>query len=176
MKKKRFTIGLAVFVGIVFIAAATAIAVTNYGSQANPLVTRSYIDEVASRDILTEVDGLIKSAEDELGARFDSQMQSFSSGEISVPTTYKTVTLNNNQVVRCTVGTEIIVRSGSATCYGNGPDFLFDTTAGTPLTTAGASITNNHLYLVTYAKNGFRARANGTVVMISGDFTIYDNL
>lgn len=175
--KKKLIVGLAVLMGVIFVAGVTAIAVSNFGTQSNPLATKSYVDNVASENILSSLNSAVSTKASELESKFNKQIEAFEAGEITgTPSSFEVITLSTNQVIRCGVGTEIIVRSGSATCYGNGPDFLLDTTAGTILTAAGDAMTNNHMYVVSIYNNGLRARSDGTVIMVSGTYTIYNNL
>ena len=171
--QKKFAIGLMVLIGAIFIAGVTAVAVTNYGTQSNPLATKSYVDNVVGKDILNSLNSSVTAKAKELESKFSSQISSAQTGDITgAPSSFAAVTLNSNQVIRCSLGSEIIVLSGGATCYGNGPDWLLDTTTGTKLTSAGAAMTNNHMYVVSVNRNGLRARANGTTVMVSGTYTI----
>ena len=176
MKKNRLYIGLAVVFGIILVAGITAAAVTNYGTQANPLVTKSYIDDVASKKVLDDAGKLIDAKAKELETKISGIVSGVSSGNSSAPASFTTITLNTSQVIRCSLGSEIILRSGTATCYGNGPDFLIDQTLATTFTAAGTALVKNHSYLVSVDRNGLRARSDGTVILVSGEYTIYNNL
>jgi len=175
--KKKFTVGLLVLIGAIFIAGVTAVAVTNYGTQSNPLATKSYLDSVVTQDILDSLETAVTKKADQLEKEFNNRISSVNSGDLSgTPSSFDTVTLKNGQVIRCSVGSEIMVRSGTTTCYGNGPDYLYDITDALTLTSAGAAMTNNHMYVVSAANNGLRARTDSTVVLVSGTYTVYDNL
>jgi len=174
MKKRLFT-GLLIFLGIVLIVGVTAVAVTSYGSKENPLVTKSYIDKVAKDEIVNSSESVIDEKAKELEDKLNKTISGFQVGENVVPASFETVTLKSNEVIRCSMGSELIVRSGKATCYGNSP-WLIDTTTGVALEKAGAEMTNNHMYFVAYERNGLRARADDTVVLVSGTYTVYDNL
>lgn len=176
IRKNKLLMAAAVVLGVVFVAGVTAVAVSNYGTQSNPLVTKSYIDNVVKDDILSSVDDSLEAESSELQEKFSQQVDSATTGSLDgTPSSFETITLDNNEVIRCGVGAQIIVRSGSATCYGNGP-VLTDATSGSVLNTPGDALTNNHLYVAILDKNGLRARSNGTVIMVSGSYTIYDNL
>ena len=175
-RKKKIYIGLAVILGVIFVSGITAIAVSNFGTQSNPLATKSYIDNVASKNILASVDEKINSKAAELKADFSRQIALYSGGAASAPASFEVITLKKSQVVRCSVGTEIILRSGSATCYGGSAPRLVNITAGSTLDTAGTALTQNNMYLVSVYNNGLRAQADNTVIMVSGTYTIYDNL
>ena len=147
-QRKRTLIILAVLV-LVLAAAVTAYAVNNYGTQADPLVTKSYLDEVLQPELLAEFDEMLSSD----GADF------------------RVVTLQNGQTLSAEVGCEVMLRIGSASA--SGPDFpvLVDTTSGTTLDD-GSAMAKNHLYMITIVNNGLKATANGTKVLVSGSYTI----
>ncbi len=176
-KKKKLYIGLAVIIGVLFISGITAIAVSGFGTQSNPLATKSYIDNVASKNILNSLTDTINTKTAELSNKFSKQISSFSgSGSVSSPSSFEVITMKQNQVIRCSVGTEILLRSGSATCYGGSAPRLVNVTDGTTLETAGSALTLNNMYMVSIYNNGLRARSDNTVIMVSGTYTIYDNL
>lgn len=176
-KKNRLFMGIAVILAVLGIAGITAAAVSNFGTESNPLATKSYIDNVASQNILKELNSVIDSKVSQLEEDFSSQVDSFTAGDFSgVPSSFEVITLNKSQVIRCSVGTEIILRSGSATCYGGSSPRLVNTTTGTPLSDAGSALTINNMYLVTLDNNGLRAQSDGTVILVSGTYTIYNDL
>lgn len=98
--------------GVIFVAGVTAIAVSNFGTQSNPLATKSYVDNVASENILSSLTSAVSTKASELETKFNKQIEAFEAGEITgTPSSFEVITLSTNQVIRCGVGTEIIVRS-----------------------------------------------------------------
>ena len=146
-QRKRTFIALAALV-LVLAAAVTAYAVSNYGTQADPLITKSYLDEVLQPELLEEFDDMLSDGTD-----------------------FRVVTLQNGQILSAEVGCEVMLRIGSASA--SGPDFpvLVDTTSGTTLEN-GAAMVKNHLYMITIVNNGLKATADGTKVLVSGSYTI----
>ena len=177
-KKNRLLMGLVLVFAVLAVAGITAAAVSNFGTESNPLVTKSYIDNVVAENILKELDTSISAQADKLKSDFNEQIENFSGGgsATGTPSSFEVLTLKNNQVIRCSVGTQILLRSGSATCYGGDSPRLVNTTNGTTLDEAGSALTANNMYLVSIENNGLRAREDGTVILISGTYTIYDNL
>ena len=176
-KKQKLYIGLAVILGVLFISGVTAIAVSSFGTQSNPLATKSYIDNIASKNIMSSLEETVNKKAAELSDKFTKQVNSFSGGgTVSSPASFEVITMKKSQVIRCAVGTEILLRSGSATCYGGSAPRLVNVTDGTALETAGSALTLNNMYMVSIYNNGLRAQADNTVIMVSGEYTIYDNL
>jgi hypothetical protein len=81
------------------------------------------------------------------------------------------VTLSRGQTVSCAVGTELLLRIGTAQAAGASAPALVDSTDGTTLT-AGQALTANHMYMVTIQGNGFKATADTVKVLIRGDYLI----
>ena len=150
----------AIVIGLVILLAAgiTAYAVTNYGSEDDPLITKSYLDSVVQPEL-----------ERMLQAELEDALEDVQSGSGE----FTLLTLNNGQQVTGAVGTELVLRVGSAGAYAydSADTALIDTTSAAALMN-GAALAANHLYMVTIAGNGFTAAQNNTKVLISGDYTI----
>ena len=157
MRAKTIRTGLIVLL-ILLAAGAAAFAVSNYGSEDDPLIAKSYLDSVVLPELResmrTEVD---KALEDVRGG----------SGAFTV------LTLQNGQRVTCEVGTEILPRIGAAAAYAydSADVALVDTTSSAALKN-GDALSANHLYMVTIRGNGFTAAENNTKVLISGAYTL----
>ena len=149
-QRKRNLIIVAALV-LALAAAVTAYAVNNYGTQADPLITKSYLDEVLQPQLLAEFDGMLSDGAD--GADF------------------RVVTLQNGQTLSAQVGCEVMLRIGSASASGPDSPVLVDTTSGTTLENGGAMV-KNHLYMITIVNNGLKATADGTKVLVSGSYTV----
>lgn len=156
-KKKKAIIAVSVLLAVLLVAGVTAVAVSNYGTQSDPLVTLSYLNSKAKTDILAEVDKAINEAKAGPGT---------SSSEFAV------VTLSNGQTLTCAAGTEIMLRVGSAESYGPDTPRLVDSTTGEAATDAGTALTKNHMYLVTIKDNGIRSTAATTKVLVRGSYTV----
>ena len=153
-KWKGILIGLIVLLAL----GIAAYAATNYGSEDDPLITKSYLDSV----VQPELEKRLQTELDEALAEVQS-----GSGEFTL------VTLSSGQKVTGSVGTELLLRFGAADAYAydSADVALVDTTAGASVK-SGTALTANHLYMVTIAGNGFTAGQNNTKVLISGDYTI----
>ena len=141
-RAKAIIIGLAILLAV---GAFSVYAATNYGSQEDPLITKSYLDGVVSAvgDIRSGVGDFVL------------------------------LTLSNGQTVTGNVGTELILRFGSAGAYAydSADTALVDTTSGAAVT-GGTALAENHLYMVTIDGNGFTAAGDNTRVLISGAYTV----
>ena len=155
--KKKAIIAVSVLLAVLLVAGITAVAVTNYGTQNDPLVTLSYLNGTAKTEIMAEVDKAIEEAKSELGA---------SSSEFTV------VTLSNGQKLTCSAGTEIMLRVGSAVSAGSSSPTLVDSTTGEAVSNAGTALVKNHMYLVTIKDNGIKATAATTKVLVCGSYTV----
>ena len=57
--KKKAIIAVSVLLAVLLVAGITAVAVTSYGTQDDPLVTLSYLNSTAKTEIMAEVDKAI---------------------------------------------------------------------------------------------------------------------
>lgn len=179
MKKKKLrTAACLILVGTV-LAAFMAIA-AEVGSQGDPLVTLSYLNETFMNQILTRVDEKIAVRNEGLKTELEQKIGeaereillhlggSFGSATGGSAVTFTSVTLTGGQTLLGTPGSEIMLRSGSAACYIGGSG-LVDNTDGT-ITGPGGMLQTNHLYLTT-DNSGVTASGN-VVLLVRGDYTI----
>lgn len=154
MRTSKIKIIICVLLALCAIVGITVYAAYNYGTKDDPLITKSYLDEVLTPELMAEFNAQLDAAEGSSG-----------DGVFTV------VTLSKGQTVKCQVGCEIMLRIGAA--YASGPDspVLVDTTEGTTLENGGALV-KNHLYMATIVNNGLTATADVTKVLISGEYTI----
>lgn len=157
--KKKTTVIVILGVVIALLTGVTVYAVTNYGTQTDPLVTASYLRDVVQPSMMDQYRSALDSAVDTAETRFSDELS-------SAVGTYQTVTLTAGQTLRGGVGTEVLLRSGSATAS----SALSDATAGSTLA-AGGSLTTNHLYFV--QADGAVVRTNaGATLMVRGGYSI----
>ncbi len=155
-KKKIITIVICAVLAFAALSVFVYAAVS-YGSKDDPLITKSYLDEVLQpqleKDFRAEMEEALANVETASGEDF------------------VVITLTNGQTVTCGVGCEVMLRIGSASALG--PDFpvLVDTTSGESVSD-GSAMKANHLYMVTIKGNGFKATAGTTKLLIKGDYTI----
>lgn len=146
MRPMKWTTRAACVALIAVTLAGVALAVSQ-GSQSDPLVTLSYLNEKAVPEIMAQVDAKL----DELGAAQGSQSGSFVAVEVS-----------KGKTLKLTAGAQILFRSGAMAPSVS----LTDVTDGT--ITGG--LTANHLYLAT-AETTLTAGSASTV-LVQGSYSV----
>ena len=129
-----------------------ALAAGTQGSKADPLVTLSYLNDVAKPEILQQVDQKLVQREDELAEKL-RQEGSADQGS------FKTVELAAGTTVTLTGGAQVLLRSGTASSFAH----LVDVTTGETLS---GNLTANHLYLATAYGQTFTMNQAGTVLIL----------
>ncbi len=124
-------------------------AVTSYGTESDPLITKSYLDSVLAPELESEMQDILASY----------------SGE-----SYTLVTLSDGQTLTGQAGCEILLRIGSAVVVCSESPGLVDTTSGSTLDSG--SLTANHLYMVTIAGNGVKASGSTVKMFVRGGYSI----
>lgn len=163
------------------VAAAGVLLGASQGSQTDPLVTMSYINEVAKPAILKDVDARLDAREqalaDKLGGLItqyekdmEAKLSGATGGEALTTSAFTVVTLKSGQKLLGGVGCEFLLRSGSATCVSASAPGLVDSTEGSTLPVGGA-VQPNHLYMSTAEGRGLQATADATV-MVRGTYQI----
>lgn len=170
--RKRLVTFLSVFVGLALAVGIWAVASTSYGSQSDPLITLSYITDVLTGQITEKVNTMIDTKlsvfSDELNTRITAlENQSGGSGSFS---SFSVVSLSEGQTLTGEVGTELMLRVGTARCYASGSPGLIDTTTAGTLENDGSMITN-HMYMVTISGRGMKASSN-VMVLVRGEYTV----
>lgn len=150
------------------------------GSQTDPLVTMSYLNDVNAPAILKQVESKLDSREqalvDKLDAVADAYVQEVegllgsSGGTGTASSVFSVVTVKAGQQLLGSTGCELLLRGGSAACVAASAPGLVDSTDGSTLASGGA-LQPNHLYLITADGRGLKATADATV-MVRGSYTI----
>ncbi|MDR1217811.1 MAG: hypothetical protein LBJ99_04390 [Oscillospiraceae bacterium] len=169
--KKKILIAAAAL-AVIVATSLTIMAATDSGTQSNPLVTLSYLNEQFAPQIKADLRAEIAAAEAELTKKLSDSLAS-GSAQPAAPgagPVFSVVTLSRGQTVSCSIGAELLLRIGSASAVGGAPG-LVDSTGGTTLA-AGGALTANHLYMVTIEGNGIKADADSVKVMIRGGYTV----
>lgn len=159
MKKKKIITVLAAVVILAVGVGVGAYAASNFGTQADPLVAKSYLDQTVTPKLQAE----FQSKLDEQVQLMEQQIASSSTG-----LNFTAVTLTNGQTLKGSAGCEIILRSGTAAASGSSG--LSDVTDG-KLITSGASLTANHLCMVATQGDGVKANASVTL-LVRGAYSI----
>lgn len=144
---KRKWISVIVCAVMIVSLTAAVYAAGAVGSEDDPVVTKSYVDA--------------KIAELQNGSQG-------SGGETDV---FHAVNIPAGKKLIGGEGTELILRSGSATALDNGADGVSDLTGGTDLRT-GTAVAKNHLLLVPRADGRGIYAATEIWVMIKGAYTL----
>ena len=140
---KRIATGLAIVFSVFAVTVAAAAAADTPGSEDDPVVTKSYVDNQIA--------------------------QLMSSGVAS--DSYKAVRLTAGQKLIGNEGTEVILRSGEATAIDNGANGVSDVTGAKDLMT-GQSVAQNHLLLIPRS-DGRGIRAITEIwVLVRGSYSI----
>lgn len=213
MLPKKWVIGVTALLLIVLLLAGYLAVAAEYGSQNDPLVTLSYIEELIpelqqtidkaieskTAEFDTTLDQKIKQALDSIDAKIAEFKNDYSSdivddafinsiadmvyekirssggtgGTVSEGASgglFTVVRFKSGQTVIGDVGTEILWRFGTANCVSPGTPGLIDVTSGTDLPNGGA-LQQNHLYVVTVEKRGFKATSD-CVILVKGSYNV----
>ena len=150
MSTKSLKIIIAVL-AVLLVAGVAAYAAANYGSREDPLITKSYLDEVVKPQLESDLQQRLDAAAAEMLA--------------SAPGEFAQVELLKGETLRCGVGSQLLPVKGSMTAAGA----LSDTTSGSAVNSGGV-LEANHLYLATEA-GGVRAGSTATV-LVSGTYLV----
>ena len=150
MKEKTLKIIIAVLV-VLLLAGVTAYAATNYGSRDDPLITKSYLDEVVKPQLESDMQEKLDEAASEMMR--------------SAPGEFSQVELKGGQTLLCAVGSQLLPVSGTVTSTAG----LADTTEG-KTSSASSVLSLNHLYLVT--ETGGVSAEGAATVLVSGTYRV----
>lgn len=187
---------LAMLLVLLFGGAVVAMAAGGYGSTEDPLVTLSYITDVAVPEANAQIDSVFKEKQNavnsEIATKMQQMRQELSSGikqtgtvsqEVmdqvaaaaaaqvngasgSAGTQWRSLTMTKGQSLAGTVGCQLILRKGSASCYSG----MVNLSSGDTLS-HGQAVAQNNLYLIGTDGCGFTATADCTV-LVNGSATI----
>ena len=175
--KQKIIAGISLLATVVFLSGLGILAFANPATGTDPLVTRSFLLDVFKPQVLAEASRMEQDLIDRLNvqiAELESRLQatqgtsgSASPGPADV---FTVVTLRRNQSLTCSVGTEIMLRVGSANGAGTAPALVNYTTGAAH--SAGSALVINNMYLVTIEGNGIQATADNTRVLVRGSYRI----
>ena len=150
MKERSLKIIIAVL-ALLLVGGVAAYAATNYGTRDDPLITKSYLDEVVKPELESDMKTKLDAASSEMLA--------------STPGEFASVELSGGQSLRFAAGCQILPVSGSVSALGA----MADTTAGDAVAT-GAALSANHLYMAT--ESGGVSASGSATVLVSGGYTV----
>ncbi len=161
--------------------AVTVLATGSPGSEGDPLVTLSYLNETFMAQLLGRVDDTLELRDRELSDKLDRQMREELSalpGQQGTANTgadaardFTVVTLSNGQTLRGEIGCEVMLRVGTASCVAPSSPGLIDETDASTLG-GGGELVKNHLYMMTIDERGVKATAATTKLLVRGSYTI----
>lgn len=121
------------------------------GSKEDPVVTKSYVDQLMDQ-LKTYVDDML------------SKVGHGGSAELEV------VNLNPGEMIILEAGTEIILRAGEATIYSPTPNGLSDVTGGKDMV-SGTPIPLNHLLITPRSDGRGVVAKTAAVLMVRGQYS-----
>ena len=160
----------------------TGAALASGGGKSDPLVTLSYLTDIALPDLLDDLSDLTELIGDKLRDdladqidEYEEEMQALVSAADTAGTsgseTYTLVTLTDGQTLAPEVGCELMLRVGSISVTAATSPALIDMTTGDTIN-SGTSLTKNHLYMATIPDRVL-GPVSGTVKLLArGSFTV----
>lgn len=197
MNNKKWTIWLTCILVAVLMVAGLGVIAAEYGSQSDPLVTLSYIEQVllpqTKKDVDKQVEDSMEDFEDLLTSKnkdvqkyIDKKLRSFASGDVDEDLVEEIAALileeNDTSavsnapwaVITVPAGATVVCEPGVQAVLRSGQAsstaLLVDLSNGEDLT-AGKALALNHMYVTDASGEGFFT-AQGCTVLISGGYTI----
>jgi len=197
LENKKWTIRLVCVLVAVFMMAGLGVIAAEYGSQSDPLITLSYIEEVLLPKSKKDVDDMVADAledyEDTLADQtkdvekyIDKKLRSFASGDVDDALVEEIAAVIAEQinvqtptnapwaVVELPVGYTVVCETGVQVILRTGQvncnGSLVDLSNGEVLASGGA-LASNHLYAVE-GQGRSLFTTQGCTVLISGGYTL----
>ena len=171
--KKATRIMLILILALLALGAAAMAAGSSPGTEEDPLVTLSYLDEVFAAKVTEQFRQELDEKETALREALEervSALEARAPGEGKPGGDYAVETLTDGQTLIAKRGTELLLRVGEAVVTAQDEPGLVDTSTTANLADGG-TLVKNHLYMVTINGNGIRAV--GTVKVVArGEYTI----
>lgn len=165
MKKNRWLLRAVVLLALSGILSTTVSLAAEAGSEGDPLVTLSYLNDTFLDTILTKVDQKIAARNSQIAQELGGQSAS------GTALTFTVVTLSKGQVLTGDIGCEVMLRVGTASCVSPSSPGLIDESSASALNNGGALV-QNHLYMMTIEGRGVQATAATTKLLVRGTYTI----
>jgi len=165
--KKKWYMRLAVLLLVSLTVGTIAVAAASAGSSDDPLVTLSYLNNTYTDSLMNKVDSKITTR----NAALESKLSGSSGSSGSSSATFEIVALTSGKTLMGDIGTEFLLRVGTAACVADTSPGLIDMTDGTTIN-SGAALTKNHLYMSTIESRGLKATAATVKVMVRGTYTV----
>ena len=162
----------------------TVAAAGGAGSESDPLVTLSYLNETFLAQVLGKVDERLEERDKELSDKLNEQVKKDAAALAeryggNLPTTddsgksdtFTVVTMASGETLYGAIGCEAMLRVGTANCVSPSSPGLIDETDASILE-SGKALTKNHLYMMTIDGRGVKATAATTKLLVRGGYTI----
>lgn len=154
MKGKKWITRLICILLVAGTIVGIAVAAGNQGTQANPLVTLEYLNEVFLPNLLKEVDKKVAEKADEVRTELQN-------GGDAV---FVTVSVEAGKLLYLSAGSQVVLRNGAASC----PDPILNLTMGEQQSGALAA---NSLYIALGDKQKIPV-SSSAVFLILGDYSV----
>jgi len=169
---------------LAMVLSCTGVALASGGSQEDPLVTVSYLEQTVIPLVLEQSQIQLQQRASELEqifadhvSQYRDEVQELVSEQESAAGqssgTYTLVTLNKKQTLALDVGCELMLRVGSAKVTANTNPALIDISTGGTLE-RGKALTKNHLYMATIPDRVLTPTADTVKVLVRGGYTLVE--
>lgn len=154
MKRNKWTARLISLALALVTLVVAALAAGTQGTQSDPLVTLSYLNEKVLPGILTQVDQKVEEGTRELREKMEKKGQAV----------FQTVEIEKGKTVTLTAGSQLLLRSGVS----SSSDGLLDLTTGE---TVWGELAVNHLYIASGDGQKVTVTEKATLMML-GSYTV----
>lgn len=187
MKTRKFNGALLAFLIMGLTVTGIFAATAEYGSETDPLITVSYINQIVKPQIEKDIDTALSAKQKEFSALIDAKVGSSGAayGEDVINdiaqraaklvgnsgvSGWEVIKIPAGKTLTGKVGCQILPRIGSSVCVSPNATGLINLSDSTVLGSGGALKLNN-LYMVTIDGRGVKASAD-TTVLVKGSYTI----
>lgn len=176
-KTKKWTI---LACGLALALLCGGVAVAAGGDQNDPLITLSYLEQTFLPQVVSSVKEETAPVQQELESQLSQQIDQYktqmeenltTSGGDGESACFELVTMSKDQVMTLELGTEIMLRVGTAKVNSGVNPALIDISTGGTLN-KGSSLTKNHLYMATMVDRTVTATADTVKLLVRGGYTV----
>ena len=169
MRRKNWKIRLGALILTAVCLGTGAALAAGAGGEDDPLVTLSYLDETVLPKLVADAEARADARQAELLGQLEQAMAQ--GGGAGSGASYVVVTLSPGQRLNLDLGSEVMLRVGSATAGAAVNPALVDITTGENLN-SGAGLVQNHLYLATMTDHYVTAGGSTVKVLVRGGYSV----
>ena len=156
------------------------VAVAAGGEQGDPLITLSYLQQTFLPQVMSKVEEETAHLQNELSGKLSQQIDQYktemeenfgSSSAEGESAAFQLITMTKGQVMALDLGTELMLRVGTATVNAGVNPALIDVSTGGTLN-KGSTLTKNHLYMATMVDRTVTATADTVKLLVRGGYTL----